>query len=264
VGQRTQFWSNGGGVQSAAIAVLILQGKLPRPDLIAIADTERERSSVWKYFDEVVQPALQSAGLTMERVLKSEFAHEDLWEDWGNKNELQLLMPAFIANSDGSTGRLRTLCSSRWKRRVMQRWLRSKGVEQCDAWIGFSVDEMRRVRTSDEKWYQFRYPLIFDMPMRRGECIRLVEEYGWPSPPRSACYMCPNRVDSEWRDMKVNWPADFAKAVEVERDIWKLRPDFFLHRSLKPLDQVDFDSRQLSMISGDGSDPNSCTEGCFT
>lgn len=249
-------------MQSAAVAALIIQGKLPRPDLLAISDTERERSSVWEYLDQVINPALIRAGLKVERIPKSEFAKEDLWENWGNDEIPQMLMPVFIANSDGSTGRLKTLCSSRWKRRVVQRWLRSQGVKQCDAWIGFSLDEMRRVRTSDEKWYQFRYPLVFDVPMRRGDCIRLVEGMGWPTPPRSACYMCPNREDSEWADMKKNWPADFAKAVLIEQQIQTQRSDFFLHRALKPLDSIDFEGDQLSMLRGDSV--NSCTEGCFT
>jgi hypothetical protein len=259
---RTQFWSDGGGVQSAAIAALIIKGLLPRPDLIAIADTERERSTVWEYLDQVIQPALSRVGLKVERVPKSEFAREDLWEDWGNKNEPQMLMPVFIANADGSTGRLKTLCSSRWKRRVMQRWLRKQGVKQTDAWIGFSLDEMRRVRTSEELWYQFRYVLIFDVPMRRGECMNLIETMGWPPAPRSACYQCPNREDPEWSDMKRNSPADFAKAVALEYKMREMRPDFFLHRSLRPLDTVDFDGAQLSMLPGDTV--NSCSEGCFT
>ena len=55
---RIQLWSSGGGTQSAAIAVLILQGKLPRPDLAVIADTEREKASTWAYMDEYTQPAL--------------------------------------------------------------------------------------------------------------------------------------------------------------------------------------------------------------
>lgn len=259
---RTQFWSNGGGVQSAAIAVLILTGRLPRPDLIAISDTERERSSVWLYADQVVNPALAKAGLEIVRVPKSAFAKEDLWENWGNEEEPQLLMPVYIKNA--TEGRLRALCSSRWKRRVMQRWLRSKGVEQCDAWLGMSLDEMRRVRLSGQEWYQFRYPLIFDVPMRRSECVHLVKEYGWPAAPRSACWMCPNRDDEQWLEMKKDWPEDFQKAVDLERELWKRRPDFFLHRSLIPIDQIDFTVTQRSMIAGDDEDPNACTEGCFT
>lgn len=258
--QRIQFWSCGGGTQSAAIAAAI-DGGLPRPDLIAIADTERERSSVWDYLDQVVSPALKKIGLKIERVKRSDFAKEDLWEDWGGA-EPQMLMPVFISNPDGSTGRLKTYCSSRWKRRVIMRWLRSQGVKECDAWYGITLDEVRRVRASTERWYQHRYPLIFDLPMRRNEAIRLVEKFGWPTPPRSACWMCPNREDAEWMDMKKNYPSDFASAVALEKEMQLRRPDFFLHRSLQPLDIVDFEKAQFTMFRGDGD--YSCTEGCFT
>ena len=35
--ERAIVWSYGGGVQSAAIAVLVVQGKLPRPERIVMA-----------------------------------------------------------------------------------------------------------------------------------------------------------------------------------------------------------------------------------
>jgi len=39
--ERTQVWASGGGVQSTAIAALIVLGRLPKPDLAVIADTGR-------------------------------------------------------------------------------------------------------------------------------------------------------------------------------------------------------------------------------
>lgn len=40
--ERTQVFSYGGGVQTAAICALIIQGRLPRPDIIVISDTGKE------------------------------------------------------------------------------------------------------------------------------------------------------------------------------------------------------------------------------
>jgi hypothetical protein len=45
-------WScGGGGVQRAAIAALIASGELPKPDVAAMADTGREASETWRYFN---------------------------------------------------------------------------------------------------------------------------------------------------------------------------------------------------------------------
>lgn len=46
---RTQVLSYGGGVQTVAMVALVLQGRLPRPDMIVIADTSREKQSTWDY-----------------------------------------------------------------------------------------------------------------------------------------------------------------------------------------------------------------------
>ena len=75
---KTQIWSSGGGVQSAAIAALIVMGKL-RPDLAIIVDTEREQSTTWKYMDDVITPALATVNFKLTRVKKSEHATVDLY-----------------------------------------------------------------------------------------------------------------------------------------------------------------------------------------
>lgn len=43
--------SYGGGKQSIAIITLILEGKLPRPDLIVFADTSHEVQTTWDYLE---------------------------------------------------------------------------------------------------------------------------------------------------------------------------------------------------------------------
>lgn len=64
---RSQIWASGGGVQSAAIAALIVQERL-RPDLAVIVDTEREQSTTWAYMDDVIAPALSKVGVTLRQV----------------------------------------------------------------------------------------------------------------------------------------------------------------------------------------------------
>ncbi|MHB9357008.1 hypothetical protein [Pseudomonas amygdali] len=231
--ERTQIWSSGGGTQSSAIAALICQGELS-PDLSIIVDTEREMSTTWDYMDRWVLPALQAAGVQLHRVAKSRYATVDLM-----RND-DLLIPAFTTES-GSIGKLPTYCSNEWKQRVMRRWASEQGVLQADVWIGFTIDEMRRVTQPMGKW-QNRYPLI-DRRMTRGDCIALVKRMGWPEPPRSACWMCPNMNKQDRRWQKKNAPADFAKAVQFDKDIRLIDEDLWLVDTAQPLDEADFSSR---------------------
>lgn len=60
--------SYGGGKQTISIITLILEGKLPKPDLIVIADTGREVKTTWEYLDQVVQPALKTIDLQVQIV----------------------------------------------------------------------------------------------------------------------------------------------------------------------------------------------------
>jgi hypothetical protein len=230
---RTQIWSSGGGVQSCAIAALIVRGVLQKPAYAVIIDTEREMSSTWEYMREVISPALRSAGVDLVRVSKNDYATVDLYR---NKD---ILIPAFTTEGQG-VGKLPTYCSNEWKKRVMQRWATGQGVKEADVWIGISTDEMRRCKQTIGKW-QDRYPLI-ELRMNRGDCLALIEDMAWPKPPKSRCWMCPNQSKHEWQEMKLHHPQDFAKAVAFEKEIQKNDEDLWLTQAAKPLAEQDFSS----------------------
>lgn len=231
--ERTQIWSSGGGTQSAAIAALIVTGKLPKPDFAVIVDTEREQSTTWEYMDNVITPALETVGVLLHRVKKSEYATVDLY---GGADGETLLMPVFTDQS-GEIGKLPTYCSTEWKTRVVRRWATAQGIVNADMWIGISVDEKHRMKASSGKW-GYRHPLI-DLRMNRGNCEALIERMGWPKAPRSSCWNCPNHTQEEWRDIKENKPADWAQAIQFDREIRLRDPHAFLHSDCVPLEQAD-------------------------
>ena len=248
---RVQVWSSGGGVQSAAIAALIVSGRIAPPDLAVIIDTEREASTTWWYMDEVITPQLRTKCVTLHRVAKSSHATVDLYSPAGD-----ILIPAFT-DLTGESGKLPTYCSNEWKARVMQRFASlSHPKAKFDVWLGISTDEMRRVKQPTGKW-QNRYPLI-EQRMNRGDCMALVESLGWPAPPRSSCWMCPNRGTKEWAYLKESASADFIKAVEFEKQIRKQDDALWLTQSGKPLEELDITSAP-DMFTG------RCDSGyCFT
>ena len=241
----TIVWSYGGGTQSIAIAVLILQGKLPRPDYAVMTDTGRERQRTWDYKTSVVDPALAAIGMEIAVVSKDDYRAPDLY----SAKEHTLLIPAFTTQG-GRVGKLPTFCSKEWKSRIVRRYMvETAGVSVYDQWLGFSTDELERMKHNELKSVTNVYPLI-DLRYSRAMCAALVESFGWPSPPKSACWMCPNRADPNWLDMKRTDPADFARAVAFEREIRLVDPHVWLHDSGKPLDEADFDASQLDMFRG--------------
>lgn len=250
--ERTEIWNCGGGTQSAAIAALIVTGALPKPDLAVIVDTERERSSTWRYVDGWLIPALHDVGVTLHRVPKSRYATVDVW---GGKDGNSLLVPAFT-DRDGE-GKLPAFCSTEWKARVVQRWaVQEYGVTAATNWLGFSTDEAARAQNVTAGKWQRRYPLL-ELGISRSACYALVRRIGWPAPPRSSCWMCPNHSDVEWDEIKRDDPADFALAVAFGADIQKRDSRAWLHNSCEPLDTVDF-TKQGSLFGA-------CNSGqCFT
>jgi hypothetical protein len=255
----SHVWSCGGGTQSAAIAALIVRGDLPKPDAAVIADTGREASATWRYYEGTLKPELARVGVDL---VKLEHSFDgDGWNTvdlYGGKERDTVLMPMFTTTGE-QVGQTSKFCSNEWKARPVERYYRSLGLTGGSIWIGFSIDEIHRMRAYNAaaKW-QHEYPLI-DRRMSRADCVSIVERMGWPTPPRSSCWMCPYRSDAEWRHLRDGDPDDFTKAVWLERGVRAHDPDLYLHKSAVPLDQVNFGDAQTDLFDVP------CASGmCFT
>ena len=251
-------WSCGGGTQSAAIAALIVKGELPVPDLSVIADTGREASETWDFYGFVLAPELKKVGVDLVR-LPHDFDGNgyNTVDIYSGKDKNTIVMPMFTDKKD--RGMLPKYCSNEWKNRPVQRFIRERGLTSGDIWIGFSIDEMERMRRHDsnKKWNHV-YPLV-DLRMTRGDCISLVESMGWGAPPRSACWMCPYRNDEEWRHLKNKSQLDFLKAIKLEEELRKDDPNVYFHKSCVPLKHAIFDDPHDDLFS------KPCASGmCFT
>lgn len=255
---RTQIFSSGGGVQSAAITALIVSGELPKPDLAVIVDTEREKSTTWEYLVNVTAPALASVGVQIHRVPKSRYSRVDVM---GGKEGNTILIPAYTS-LNGTVGKFSTFCSSEWKRDVKRRWLtKEHGVTKAQDWMGFSVDEMgraaRMIKANPGKW-GVRFPLI-ERYMSRGDCFALVKKMGWPVPPRSSCWMCPNMGMLEWREVMSGIDRD--KVIAFERWIRQYDPHVWLTDQCVPVEDADFSIINETMWGDSGAH---CESGmCF-
>jgi len=235
---RPVIWSFGGGTQSVAIAVLVAQGKLPKPDRIVMADTGREATETWEYLENVIRPM----GFDVE-IVGHEYATVDLFSGNGD-----VLLPMYTP--DG--GRLSSYCSNEWKKRPIERWLRDHGYSSANPitnWLGISVDEIHRAKPNATGWIENHWPLLLDVPLRRDECRALVAEYGLPQPPRSSCWMCPHRGDEQWKRLRDHYPEDWDRAIDLEREVQaKKDPFVFLHGSRKTLGDADLNDSQADLF----------------
>ena len=110
-----EVFSSGGGTQSTAIAALIVQGRLPRPDVVVIADTGFEKSTTWYYLDGVVRPELAKLGLEVHRVGPEWATKPPHGNRFISHNGNTVLVPGFSSQVAGERGKMSGFCSKTWK-----------------------------------------------------------------------------------------------------------------------------------------------------
>lgn len=260
--------SLGMGVQSTAIYLMSALGELPRIDFAVFADTGREKAGTMRYLDWLLKWADQNNG--PEIIVKREMnLYRDLLGGVNSTDGRFASIPAFTLGDNGQQGILRRQCTNEYKIEVVDQAIRevynlkrrARNLE-TNIWKGISSDEATRISTPEVKWKNFIYPFVgygipgqgkwFKLPpesyrvMDRNTIKAWYRSKDLPIPPKSSCVFCPYTSDSNWAEMKVNEPMDFADAVKVDyaiRDSSKrgVEQPIFLHRSLKPLDQVEFD-----------------------
>jgi len=244
-----QILSLGAGVQSTTLALMACDGTLPGIDGAIFADTGWEPARVYTHLDRI-EDHLTRHGIPLYRVAKG-----NLRKDSVDPTHNFASVPYYIRNPDGSRGMGRRQCTSEYKLVPILRKCREllganppnfrrvpKG-NLVTQWIGFSTDEIHRVNDRQENLYsKKRYPLL-ELEMSRKDCERYLKQVGWGDTAKSACIGCPFHGNAQWRDLRDNYPNEWADAVEFDRLIRKggarglpLNGEAFLHGSRVPLD----------------------------
>jgi len=212
----------------------------PMPDAAIFADTQWEPPSVYA----TLEWLQRECNIPISVVSKGDIREDAL------SGRRFASMPVFTKNLDGKKGMLRRQCTGEYKINPIQQEVRRLcGIKphkwfkgQVEMWIGISMDEVERMKDNRTKWITNRWPLI-EAKLTRRDCLEWLKERGYPKPTKSACIGCPFHDDGTWRVMKEQEPDQFADAVDFDqrvRHISKLDSEVFLHRSLQPLDEVEF------------------------
>ena len=225
--------SLGAGVQSSTLALMMAHGEVEPVEHAIFADTQWEPRAVYKWLDWLT-PRLP---FPVHRVTQGNLRAAVMKQVNGTGGRFATV-PWHMQNAMG-----RRQCTREYKldplRRKMRELVGTGGhAEVC---IGISVDEAHRMKPSRNKWQHHTWPLI-DLRMTRGDCLAWMARNGYPTPPKSSCLGCPYHSDQQWQEIK-RVPDEWADVVEVDRAIRvvpKMNNHQFMHRSCKPIDQVEF------------------------
>jgi hypothetical protein len=286
--------SLGWGTQSTALAFLAAYDIIPRPDYIMFSDTQREPKRVRDYI-KYATPLLKERGLEVIEVTKG-----DLGADFLKYEEQRVSgLPIWGINPD--TNRESPLirqCTEDYKITPINRKVRELlGVKRLKRhsirmWMGITVDEKKRYKqlfqTKQNRFRVNHYPFfptygnitnkdfdyskVFGNGWSRNDCIEFFTTKGLLTPPKSSCIFCPFHTDTYWLDMKINHPEEFEYCCEFDEGIRNFKgkgkmkiKKWFLHRSCKPLKDIDFAKRVKDKTQNSLFDFEGCNSGfCFT
>lgn len=243
--------SLGAGVQSSTMALMAAHGEIgPMPECAIFSDTGAEPRHVYEWLNWLetqlpfpVHRVMHDRGLLVhiqESIAGGRFAGA----------------PFFTESNTGSGGRLRRQCTREFKIQPIEKFIRRELLglahgqrapkhPQITQWIGISWDEIQRMKHPHNTFTAHRWPLI-ELTMTRQGCLQWMNEKGYPEPRKSSCTFCPYHDNALWREIKNTDPESWAQAVDVDRMIRSgvrgTSQKLYLHRSLKPLEDVDFRS----------------------
>lgn len=240
--------SLGAGVQSTTMALMCNEGLIRKPDCAIFADTQAEPPTVYKHLDwlekELDYPLYRVTAGNLEQDLRD-----------AGKSIRVASIPFFTTSPKGG-GIMRRQCTSEYKiapiekkvRKLLGLKPRQRMNKTVYMYMGISLDEVTRVRINPNKNIHNKYPLI-GLKITRYECLQWLQDKGYPTPVKSACYFCPYTDNSRWREMKLNDPEYFQKAIEIDnmirlKDFNKVKEKLYLHHSLKPLSEIDFSNAE--------------------
>lgn len=243
--------SLGAGVQSTTLALAAARGDIgPMPDCAIFADTGWEPRRVMQHLawlrERLPFPVhVVSAGNIRDDIVA-----------WRNTTSGRFAaVPWFTLSEDGGKGLGRRQCTKEYKIRPIGKKIREllgvqrrhrvpKGVV-VEQWIGISMDEIERMKASQDRHIVNRFPLI-EANMNRRQCETWLAERQFTAP-KSSCLGCPFHSNAEWRNIRDNDPEGWADVIAVDKALREggmnrnMRAQAFMHRSCLPLDQAPID-----------------------
>jgi len=144
------------------------------------------------------------------------------------------------------------ICTDKFKVRTFNKYIE----KPCIAYIGYDYGEGKRIKKQkgrSRKGVEYQYPL-YDHGLTRQGCVEYIQSHGLEVPPKSGCYICPFQRKSEWRQLEIEHPELFQKALDLEAHAGKVG----LYAGTKTLSSIHQENKLDEWIGFDGD--LSCTE----
>ena len=256
--------SLGGGIQSTALALMSADGFLPKVDCAIFADTHWEPQKVYDNLQWLIDTIEKSKNpFPIHIVDNGRSLKEDAQNITNEKGDSFMVIPIYM-------GGAKTPRNCTWKYKILPIHRKAREIfnpskkQYIDQWIGISMDEFQRMKTSPVKWINQVWPLI-DLKFTRDDCVQwLNERYPKFIPYKSSCIGCPFHNLSYWEEIKNEYPDEFQQVVEIEKKYQEYakengfnKPYFSRHEI--PLDLLV----KIKMEDGDDS-MQECAGNCFT
>ena len=183
--------SLGWGVQSFCLACMIALGELPPITVALHSDTGHEMAHTYAHAEKWT-PWLRERGVNVVRLKPPRT--EVVKKEWGTGS---IMIPAFTSDKDKpGEGVVPGQCTRIWKITPMRQYIRTllppgnPGAGAMASWQGISLDEIKRMRSSDVKYITNVYPLV-GLRMKRGDSIKWLTERGLDVPPQVLMHVLP-------------------------------------------------------------------------
>ncbi len=205
--KKTYWLSYGGGVNSTALAILLVNGKLPQyePFRFVFADTQDEEDATYEYIYREFMPWLRARGHCLEVCCDCEGVLER-WERLG------------VTGS-----RLLRSCSVEAKINPVRRHIDAHGTDHDEQLIGIAAEESGRANNARGNDRPRRYPLVA-LDIDRDGCVQVIRDAGLPVPPKSGCWHCPFKRVGQVLELVVLNPCRFERIARLEQRATELHP----------------------------------------
>lgn len=188
-----RYLSFGGGIDSTALMLLLTDGLEKFETLFVDHGTDMPETYEYVKY-------LQDEGYPITVIKPNVQGFSDLYEFCWHKRILPSIMGRW--------------CSDKFKVRPQTKYRK----RPCIIYLGYDASEKRRalkVEKLKRKGETYRFPLIEKGITRRLSC-EIIRKHKLRIPLKSGCYFCPLQKKRKWKQLLVNHPDLFRKAMLLE------------------------------------------------